>query len=265
MKHRAAGLLAEPTVRFFAVGALLFVAHRLVAGNPRVIVVTGGVKAEVERRFRDQHGRAPSPPELDGELRTWERDEALYREALRDGLDRDDGTVRAVLTDRVRARAALGVTRHEPTGAELERWLAEHRSLYETPRRYDYGIVTFPRTERSAAAERERYERELNQGGNPMTAARPIVGATLTADELGQRVGAELAARIRALPVAQWQRLETEQALLLVRLNAVTGGLPAPDELHGRLLADWMYADRKQAVDRAVQAIVDRYRFEQRR
>ena len=265
VKRRAARLLAEPTVRFFIAGALLFAAHRLVAGNPRIIVVTAGVKAEVERRFRDQHGRAPSPLELDGELRAWERDEALYREALRDGLDRQDPTVHAVLADRVRARAALDVGRREPTSAELDRWLAQHRSLYETPHRYDYGIVTFSRSEPSAAVERERYQRALNAGGDPMASGRPIVGANLTAEELGERVGPELAARIRALPVGQWQRLETEQALLLVRLNAVSGGLLPPDELHGRMLTDWTYADRKQAVDRAVQAIVDRYRFEERR
>ena len=126
-------------------------------------------------------------------------------------------------------------------------------------------IVTFAKTERSPAApERDRYERELKAGGNPMASGRPIVGANLTATELAQRVGPELAARIRALPVGQWQRMETEQALLLVRLNAITGGLPGPDELHGRLLLDWRYADRKQAVDRAVQAIVDRYGFEER-
>jgi hypothetical protein len=66
------------------------------------------------------------------------------------------------------------------------------------------------------------------------------------------------------LPVGRWQRLEGDRDLLLVRVNAVDGGLPSADELHQRLIADWMYAEHKQATDQAVQAIVAKYRIEAR-
>ena len=251
-------------VHFFVVGALLFLVHRLIAGDPRVVAVTPGVKADVARTFRDHHGRPPSASELDDALHGWERDEALYREALRDRLDRNDATIRTVLADRVRARAALEVPRREPSAAELERWLATHRSLYETPRRYDYGTVAFPKAEPSASAELEKYQRALEAGADPRALGRPIVGGDLTARDLEQRFGPGLAARIAGLPVGRWQRLESEEALLLVRLNAVEGGLPSADELHRRLVADWLFAEQKRAVDEAVQTIVDRYRFEER-
>jgi hypothetical protein len=264
-RRRLALLAKEPTVHFFLLGALLFLAHRLVAGDPRVIVVTPGVKAEVARRFRDRSGRAPSPAELDGELRAWKRDEALYREALRDRLDRDDAAIRAVLTDRVRARAALAIPKRQPSDAELDRWLATHRSLYESPRRYDYQSVAFSRAARAASVERDRYEQALAGGADPRGLGRPIVGGELTAADLRERVGASLAGSIQSLPVGAWRRLDTEEDLLLVRLNAVAGGLPAPDELRKRLLVDWSFAERQRAVDEAVQAIVDRYRFEERR
>jgi hypothetical protein len=263
-KRRAALLLAEPTVRFFVVGALLFAAHRLVVGNPRVVVVTSGVKADLARKFRDNNGRAPTPAELEGELRAWERDEALYREALRGRLDRNDATIRTVLADRVRARAAVGFAKREPTPAELDGWLAAHRSLYEAPRRYDYGTVAFPRADRSSPAELDRFERALKDGASASGLGRPIVGGDLTADELAKRVGAPLAARIVGLPVGQWRRLESDEALLLARVNAVEGGLPSAEVLRQRLVADWQIAQQRRAVDEAVQAIVDRYRFEER-
>jgi hypothetical protein len=263
-KPRAGRLLSEPIAHFFLVGALLFVAHRLIVGDPRVIVVTSGVRAEVARRFRDGHARPPSPSELDSELRAWERDEALYREALRDHLDRSDATIRKYLADSVRGREAQGIPRRPPTEAELESWLATHRSLYETPRRYDYGTVAFAKTGRAASAEREKYEQALKAGADPRTLGRSIVGGNLTAEELGERVGPTLAARIQNLPVGRGQRFETEKDLLLVWVNAVEGGLPSADELHKRLLADWQYAERKQATDQAVQAIIDRYRVEER-
>jgi hypothetical protein len=246
------------------IGSLLFVGHRMVVGDPRVVVVTPGVTADVERRFRDGHGRPPSPTELDDELRRWERNEALYREALRDGLDRNDDTIRTVLADRVRERASHGIPKREPSAADLESWLATHRSLYETPRRYDYGAVAFPRAEKSAAAEREKYARAVSEGADPKTLGRPIVGGDLTAEDLRARLGPALAAQVQGLPVGQWQRLEQDRELLLVRLNAVGGGLPSANELHERLVADWMYAEHKQATDQAVQAIIGKYRIEAR-
>ena len=238
-----ARFLREPVVQFFVVGALLFVVHRLVVGDPRVIVVTPGVPAEVARRFRDTHQRPPSPAELEEALGVWKREEALYREALRERLDRHDATIRTVLADRVRARASIGAPPREPTTAELDGWFAAHRSLYETPRRYDYATVAFPRSDRAAAATREKYELALKGGADPRTLGRPIIGGTLTADELRERVGPALAARIASLPVGQGQRFENDKELLLVWVNAVEGGLPAADELHKRLVADWLYAE----------------------
>jgi hypothetical protein len=263
-KRRVARLLAEPIGHFFLLGALLFVAHRLIVGDPRVIVVTPGVKAEVERRFRDGHQRPPLPSELDSELRGWERDEALYREALRDHLDRNDATIRKYLADSVRAREAQGIPKRQPTEPELESWFATHRNLYETPRRYDYGAVAFAKTDRAASAEREKYQQALKAGADPRTLGRPIVGGNLTAEELSERLGPVLAARIQSLPIGQRQEFETEKDLLLVWVNAVEGGLPGADELRNRLLADWLYAEHKRAIDQAVQAIVDRYRVEER-
>jgi hypothetical protein len=262
---RLARLLAEPTVHFFAVAAILFVAHRIVVGDPRVIMVTAGVKADLARRFRDRTGRAPSPSELDGELRTWKRDEALYREALRDRLDRDDAAVRTVLADRARARAALGTPMRHPSDADLDRWLETHRSLYERPRRYDYETVAFSRAERAAPEQRERYEQSLKRGADARSLGRPIVGGNLTGPELQERVGPGLAARIQSLPVGEWHRIdEGDENLLLARLNAVEGGLPDADELRKRLVADWSFDQQQRATDEAVQAIVDRYRFEER-
>jgi hypothetical protein len=261
-KRRLSAILAEPTFHFFVLGALLFGAHRLIAGDPRLVSVTPGVKDEIARRFRDTHeGRAPTPAELDKEVQVWERDEALYREALRAGLDRHDATIRTVLVDRMRARAALALPKPTPTAAELEQWLAAHRSLYEVPRRFDYGVVTFPKSRPTSAAELDKYQRDLKQGADPRTLGRPIVGGNLTDDDLKARLGSALAPAIERLPIGRWQRLESPNAFLLARLDGVAGGLPSVDALRAQLTTDWAYAERRRQVDRAVQVLVDRYRF----
>lgn len=253
----------QPTVHFFALGALLFVAHRAFVGDARVIRVRAGVREDLTRRFRDHQGRVPTPAELAAEVRRWTQDEALYREALREGLDRDDATIRTVLADRLRARAAASWRPRAPTPDEMDRYLAAHRARYETPPSYAYELVRFAKTEPAAPTARERYARALAAGAAPASLGRPVVGADLTVDLLSERLGPALAIAITHLSPGPWTPLEEGDAYLLVRLTGVTGGLPPAEELRTRLVADWTYDERQGAVDAAVDAVVRRYRFEE--
>jgi hypothetical protein len=250
-------------VHFFVVGALLFVAHRAWVGDERVIHVTAGVRADVARRFRDHHGRAPTPAELATALSEWKRDEALYREALRERLDREDATVRAVLADKMRARAALEVSKRLPSDVELERWLVAHRDLYESERRYEYESIAFARSEPDADRQVESFLGELASGKQAPPLGRPVVGGTVGIAELRRRLGANAAERIAALPPGRWERVATGDAWLLVRVVRVTGGLPSVRDIRPRLIADFTYAAEQQAIERSLRSIVERYRFEE--
>jgi hypothetical protein len=258
-------LRAEPVLHFFVLGTLLFVLQRQLVGDPRTIVVTPGLKSELARRFEDQKGRPPSSAELEADLRQWERDEALFREAARRRLDRDDPAIRSVLVGKMQALAASEVSQRAPTDAELAGWLAAHRDRYEAPRRYDFEFFQIPRTESAASSELERLELAIREGANPTTLGRPLLGANLSAADMKDRIPAELAARIPSLPLGQWQRIETEHDLLLARVKRSEGGLPSPDVLRPRLIADWSTSMREEIIERILQSIAARYRIEERR
>lgn len=259
-----ARLLREPVIHFLFIGALLFLAHRLIVGDPRVVVVSAGLKADVERRFRDETGRAPTEAELMAALDGWKRDEALYREALREGLDRQDATVRTVLADKLRARAVQQMTAREPTDAELDAWLASHRSQYETPLRYNFEVVAFPKSDPASEMQRSKVRLALADGADPRTLGRPIVGGNLTRDNLAAKFGPAVSESICSLPLATWRALETEDSLLLVRVNRIDGGLPSREALRPTLTADWVAARKGQAVDDFVESVLARYRFEEK-
>lgn len=256
-------LLTEPTIHFAALGVLLFVAHRLVTGDPRSIAMSPVLRDDLSRHFRDQSGRWPSPAELEDELRRWKTDEALYREALHERLDREDAVVRTVLADKIRARAAAEHGNREPSDAELDQWLADHRSQYETPVRYDCEYVSFPRSDASAEQARTRYQHALAAGAKPATLGRTVYGFSLTREDLQEKLGSELTERICKLPLTRWDRLETPTDLLLWRVNRLDGGLPSRQELRPRLVYDWQSEMRRQAVESAVRDIVARYRFKE--
>ena len=257
-------LLGEPLLHFFFIGALLFVAQRWVVGDPRTITVTPGLRAELRRRFQDLNGRNPEPAEFAKALSQWQRDEALFREALREHLDRDDPSVRTALVDKMHGRAALEVTKREPTQAELDAWLAGHRSNYESPLRYDFELVTFPKSEAAPQAQLERFNTALEHGADARSLGRSVAGGNLTEADLKARLEPELAALIPTLPLGKWQRSETQKELLLVRVIHVEGGLPSEDVLRPQLIVDWTFDERQKAVERSLQRTVDRYRIEQR-
>ena len=257
-------LRAEPVVHFFLLGALLFAGHHWLVGDPRTIVVTPGLQQELARRFQDQHGRAPDASELSADLHQWQRDEALYREALRRRLDRDDPTVRTVLVDKMRALAAAEIRERAPSEQELSGWLAAHRDRYEAPLRYDFEYFDFPKAEGDARRELERVERALGEGANPTMLGRPLLGGNLTVADMPGRIAPQLASRLPELAPGQWQRIETEPDLLLARVKRTSGGLPGADVLRPRLVADWTEATRREAIERILQQTVDRYRVETR-
>jgi hypothetical protein len=149
-----ARLVREPTVHFFALAAALFAVQGLAAGDGRTIVVTPALTADIVRRLHDQLGRAPSRKEAEAAIEAWQTDEAVYREAVRDGLDRNDPTVRSVLIGKIRERALLQARIPEPTQTELDEYLAAHRAQFETPLIYEHQYVVLPKSERATGSAR---------------------------------------------------------------------------------------------------------------
>ena len=160
--RRLSRLLREPTLQFFAIAALLLVGHRLVVGNPRTIAISPALKADLLRRYHDQLNRAPTSAEADDFMASWKVEEALYREALREGIDCDDPSVRSLLIARMRERALLGTRIPEPTEADLRQYLEQHRDQFEAPLLYEHEYVVFPKGE--PGAERERTKARDSSG-----------------------------------------------------------------------------------------------------
>lgn len=263
LRHTVRRLLREPIFHFFLLGGLIFGAHRAFVRDERVIVVTPAIRADVKRRFIDQYARQPDAAELTRALDAWKRDEALYREALREGLDREDATIRSVLADKLRFRAAVAAPKREPTAAELSQFLAAHRARYESPLRYDYDLVAFAQSPRGEQ-ELKDFERALAEGRDASGLGRPIAGGTLTHDELVGQFGPPFADALAKLPLGRWERVAAGDRWLLTRVNRTVGGLPSESELHEQLVADWSRAAEQAAVERATAAIAQRYRFEER-
>jgi PPIC-type PPIASE domain len=255
-------LLREPTLHFFAVAAVALSVQRAIVGDAQIIELTPALRADLLRRYQDQMGRAATPAEADAWLANWKSEEALYREALREKLDRDDPAVRNLLVGKMRERLLLQTPLRTPTDAELQQFLEQHRADYEIPRLYEHEYVVFPKQEPGAEQRRAKFERELAAGATTASLGLRSTVANVNQERIEQEFGVPVADQIRNLPVGQWRELETNDRWLLVKLIAVSGGLAPPALLHEQLLAGWNAAEAQKIVDRATQGILKRYRIE---
>ena len=257
--------LREPTLHFFLAGAALFLAHRLVMGDPRTIVITPALKADVLRRFEDQlGGRRLSESEAEALMENWKVEEALYREALREGLDREDPAVRGVLIAKMRERATLQTRVPEPTEAQLQQYLAAHREDYESPFIYEHEYIVFPKSEADAEQKRAEAERQLKKGATVASLGLRSTAANVDRARIEQEFGPDVADQITKLAPGEWHELESTDRLILLRMIGKQGGPPPPEVLHARLRAAWQVEISDKALARATKEVADRYRFEDR-
>jgi hypothetical protein len=259
---RFSRLLREPTLHFFALAAAALLGQHLLVGDAHTIALTPALKADLVRRYHDQLGRSPTPAEADAMLAAWKVDEILYREALREGMDRDDPAVRNLLVTKMRERLLLQTPPREPTETELQQFLEQHRADYEAPLLFEHEYVVFPK-EPGAEARRAQAEQQLSAGATPASLGLRSTVANVDRARIEQDFGPAVAAQIASLPVGQWHRLEAADRLLLVKLNGIQGGLAAPALLHEQLRAGWKSARAKEAVEAAARRVAERYRFEE--
>ncbi|WP_299194589.1 peptidylprolyl isomerase [uncultured Erythrobacter sp.] len=124
----------EPLVHFLGLGALVYVALTW-GGEPvdpasRVIDVGPEEQAQISLNFERIMGRAPTDAELDAAIDKYVRDEVLYREALRLGLDQGDAVVRQRMVSKMDMSATVAVETAEPDEATLRAFYDENAERY---------------------------------------------------------------------------------------------------------------------------------------
>src|SRR5262245_50451082 len=143
-------LFREPLVHFALLGVLIFVAWGLArkggdaggrgdaprAGGsaaPRTIAISARDLEARRAEFLAAWKREPDASELGELVETLIDEEILFREAIAQGLDRDDKLVRRRLVEKMTALARPAAPAHEPAREELRRWYETHAHRFRRP------------------------------------------------------------------------------------------------------------------------------------
>ncbi|GMM92199.1 peptidyl-prolyl cis-trans isomerase [Qipengyuania sp. MTN3-11] len=240
-----AGWAREPLVHFLLAGAALFALLATADGEvdpeSRRIEVTEEVKASLALNFANTMQRPPTDAELDGLVERWVRDEVLYREALRLGLDRDDAVVRRRLAVKMDALAGAQAEVEEPSDAVLRAWLRENPQRFVDEPAYSFDQLWFE-SEGAAQDALRRLEAGAQWQALGGAISLPASVEDEPAGQVASRYGRTFAAALEEMDAGdEWRGpVPSGFGWHLVRLRSVdVGALPPFEEIRARVEADW--------------------------
>ena len=205
-------LLGEPMLHFLLIGIGLFVAYEWMAPGDSAgrVVITQGVVNDLVTQHVAARGREPSSTELNHLIESYVRDEILYREGVRLGLDRDDIVVKRRVRQKIEVIAEEDAATQAPTDADLSAYLAANQARFVQP-----AILTFeqvflgesisgPGVVQAVAVTSEA----LRNGTDPRALGKPtLLPLRMTrtpADLVARDFGASFAAALEKVPVGEW-------------------------------------------------------------
>ncbi len=258
-------LVREPLVHFLIAGAAIFavLSLRVVPDDPasRAIHLTRDDQARLSVNFAQIMGRPPTRAELDALVQRWVREEVLYREALRLGLDQGDPVIRKRLAQKMDVIAASSADTEQPANEALQKWLNTHPERFAQDMTLTFDQLYFTDRGRAVVA------KTLLEGGANWTRVGDAVSLpahferasrTTVSDEMGP----DFARALEGLaPDKEWRGpIDSALGWHLVRLTAKEPGLLPPlRAIRGRVEDDWRAETGRTRQDAAFKTLRDAY------
>ncbi len=271
--------LREPLLHFVLLGAAAAGLYALsqpaeAAESRDRIVLTEADLAWRESSWRQTRLRPPTPEEFRRMVDAHVREEILYREAVRLGLDRDDPILRRRLATKLEFLAKdLGAS-FVPTDAELRAFLDEREDRYRVEgqrafvhvylnedQRGEKGVADAEALLAALRTEQTTPEQALERGDRFLL--RSAFSLT-SRSQIARELGTEFADELLAVAPGAWSGpIRSGYGLHLVRvLEATPSRPPEFEEVRARLRDDFIEQRRQQTMDAFYEAARARYDVE---
>ncbi|HEU4342242.1 MAG TPA: peptidylprolyl isomerase [Candidatus Binatia bacterium] len=268
-------LIREPLVQFLIIGAVLFGLYRLpggeaAPGTSNRIVITAGDIEQMRAIFARQWHRPPTEEDLKGLIAARVQEEALYREALAMGLDRDDTIIRRRLAQKLEFLTEDVSDLGNPTDAELTEFFKEHGDRYQVPSRLSFEHIYFSVGKRGKRAEQDaKNDLARLRAGAAVAVADEMGDAFLleyahkraTLEEIDKIFGSGFAGELTKIPLREWQGpIASGYGLHLVKVDEhETSRASRLDAVREQVKRDWLDARRRQIKEAAFKKLRERY------
>ncbi len=264
-------ILREPLLQFLLLGGLLFAGAHWLSGwrdaQQRRIVIDASQVDYQRNLYRTQFGAWPDELTLEALIGNRIRDEALYREARRLGLDDDDAIIRQRLIQKMEFVLTDAVQPPEPDDAVLREFLAAHPQRYQSPGRASFELRFFSGDADGSAAAEARATAALRRlaagdqvAGDPFALGQDF--SQLDADALRRHFGdSPMASVPLQAPLHQWSGpFRSGYGWHLIRVSdRQAAAVPDFAALRPALRADWLDDFRERDLRARIDALVARH------
>lgn len=253
------GLLKQPLLWFLAIGLALFIADSRIPESRDEIVVTAALRDRLATLWTTQTGLVATEAELNSLVDNWLKEEILYREALRMGLDREDSIIRRRLVQKL-GFITESETIPTPEEGELEDFYRENIDEYTLPVRYSFRHHYFQ--QRAAA---ENALARINEGAAAQEYGEPTMlnpaYAYRSALDLNAVFGAGFAGQLETVAAGGWQGpVQSGFGFHLVWIDTIHPSEVTPfDGIRQQVLQDFQRARQLQARDTYVENLLEEY------
>jgi parvulin-like peptidyl-prolyl isomerase len=266
--------LREPLIHFLILGALLFLLFHFVKGGSGTkqneIVVTTGTVQTISEGFQRVWKRSPTQQELDSLIRDYIKEEIYYREAIANGLDRDDTIIRRRLRQKMEFLAdGMGYIK-EPTEKDLQSYLQKHPEKFRVENRFTFSQIYLnpEKHQNSLQQDAAQLLTKLNNVGNSVDASQYgdqfMLGyyfSNQSESNVARTFGDQFAKQLAQLETEKWVGpIESGYGQHLVFIsNRTEGKTPPLSEVRKQVQSEWTTEEAKQTSEKFYESLRSRY------
>jgi hypothetical protein len=268
-------LVSEPLIQFLVIGAFVFGAWSLVGRSPReadrqTIEVGPGRIAQLSVIFSRTWQRPPTPEELNGLIEAFVKEEILYREGTRMGLDQDDTIFRRRMQQKMEFLMESAEAEPDATEEELQAYLTANAAVFHVPAHVAFRQIYLDAAKRGDAAMEDAAALLADiqsdaSGGIPQDAGDPTLlpqtVPLMRIDQIGSNFGRRFAAALASAEVGRWTGPHVSSfGLPLVFVEERTPARdPGLDAIRDLVLREWRSERRRAIAEERYQALRTNY------
>ena len=263
--------LKEPLFHFVLLGALIFIVYALFGrhsfSKDKIVVTTQDIEYLTNLWMREWN-RTPTKEELNNIINDYIQEEALYREALKLGLDKDDKIVRRRMAQKMKFIMEDNVEVKDPTEQELKQYFEKNKERYKESKRYSFYQIAFLGGEESRMKALDIKEKLKSNPSGAETYGNhtsiPYDISDKSNEEIDMMFGQGFSAHLKGLKLNEWQE-PLRSGLGYHVINIYKTGkarIPEFEQIKSTVQEDWMKEEKQKLQAQKLKELIGRYDVE---
>lgn len=264
-------LLKEPLTHFLILGSVLYAYFDL--SNPDLakeaehsITVTQDDQARLAQQFASTWKRLPAPEELKNLVEEYIREEILYREAKKLGMDQNDTVVRQRMRQKLEFMTSASLSEVTPTETQLIAHLESNHDFFSIPAQIQFQHIFIG--EHASNTDIDMIQQQLNDGAELNDLRRyhasfmmPTNVRLTSVEEVSKVYGPDFKDALLNLETGLIHGpIESTHGLHFVQVQQFQAStLPDIELIRGKLTKHWLYQQVQEQKEAQYQAYKANY------